>query len=387
MTVKHPVLAHVALGYAPLYDKQRQVMGTRLSVLPLKPDASLPAAALLAVVLEALPPDNKPGVLSVPQEAALGELLASALPTHIALEVPAFLTGSLPLDEHKGLLLKGASSGPLGSARSAFKASELDLDDLRRGAKDANGLPLWCNVVRSSPEAVEAFERGAQAVFGLPVDGHFEPLPGKPAKSEVTADLAVIVDLMGQVDKEAPLERMEATLKRDASLSFKLLRYLNSAAFGLPVEVSSFRHAMMLLGYPRLKRWLALLLTTASKDNTMRPVMWAALRRGLLMEEFSKSLQDSDAKDEMFICGLFSLLDHLLKTPFSLLLQAIPMPERVRQALVEDAGPYAPYLSLVRAMESESAHDVRDACEALMLSPAEANHALLQALAKGAQLD
>ncbi|MFN7695108.1 MAG: EAL and HDOD domain-containing protein [Burkholderiales bacterium] len=387
MTVKHPVLAHVALGFAPLYDKQRQLMGTRLSVLPLKPDSAIPAEALLAAVVEALPAEKKPGVLSVPQEAALAELLASALPPHLALEVPAFLAGSLPLEAHKGLLLKGASSGPLGPVRSAFKATELDLDDLRRGAKDVNGLPLWCNVVRSAAEAEEAFQRGALAVFGLPVDGHFEPPPGKSVKSQVTADLAVIVDLMGQVDKEAPLDRMEATLKRDASLSFKLLRYLNSAAFGLPVEVSSFRHAMMLLGYPRLKRWLALLLTTASKDNTMRPVMWAALRRGLLMEEFSKSLDDSDAKDEMFICGLFSLLDHLLKAPFSTLLQAIPMPERVRQALMEDAGPYAPYLTLVQAMESESAHDVRGACEALMISPSEANHALLQALAKGAQLD
>ena len=192
---------------------------------------------------------------------------------------------------------------------------------------------------------------------------------------------------MSQVDKELPLDRMEATLKRDASLSFKLLRYLNSAAFGLPVEVTSFRHAMMLLGYPRLKRWLALLLTTASKDNAMRPVMWAALRRGLVMEELSKALQDSEAKDEMFICGLFSLLDHLLKTPFAQLLQAIPMPERVRQALVDGSGPYAPYLGLVRAMESESAFDFKDACEALMLGPAEANQALLTALAKGAQLD
>ena len=48
MTVKHPALAHLALGYAPLYDKQRQVMGTRLSLLPLKPDAPLAAAPLLA---------------------------------------------------------------------------------------------------------------------------------------------------------------------------------------------------------------------------------------------------------------------------------------------------------------------------------------------------
>ena len=119
--------------------------------------------------------------------------------------------------------------------------------------------------------ATSAVSAGLALAFGLVV-------------STGTADLSVIVELMSQVDKELPLDRMEATLKRDASLSFKLLRYLNSAAFGLPVEVTSFRHAMMLLGYPRLKRWLALLLTTASKDNAMRPVMWAALRRGLVMD-------------------------------------------------------------------------------------------------------
>ncbi len=386
MTVKHPVLAQLALGYAPLYDKQRQVMGTRLSLLPLKPDAELPAAAVLAAVLEGLPPEHKPGVLGLPQEAALNALLGAGVPPHLALELPAFLAAGMTLEGLKGQLLKGASNAPLAS-RGAFKATELDLDDLRRGIKDPNGLPLWCNAVRSAPEADEAFQRGAVAVFGLPVDGSYEPPPGKTVKSEITADLSVIVELMSQVDKELPLDRMEATLKRDASLSFKLLRYLNSAAFGLPVEVTSFRHAMMLLGYPRLKRWLALLLTTASKDNAMRPVMWAALRRGLVMEELSKALQDSEAKDEMFICGLFSLLDHLLKTPFAQLLQAIPMPERVRQALVDGSGPYAPYLGLVRAMESESAFDFKDACEALMLGPAEANQALLTALAKGAQLD
>lgn len=384
---KHPILAHLAIGYAPLYDKQRQVMGTRLSLLPLKPDADLPAAAVLAVAAEALPADHKPGVLNVPQEAALDGLLAAGVPAHLALELPAFLLSRLSVAGAKGQLLKGASSGALGDARAAFKAVELDLDDLRRGVKEPSGLPLWCNAVRSAAEADEAFQRGAVAVFGLPVDGSFEPPAGKTVRNEITADLAVIVDLISQVDKEAPLDKMEATLKRDASLSFKLLRYLNSAAFGLPVEVTSFRHAMLLLGYPRLKRWLALLLATASKDNAMRPVMWAALRRGLLMEELSKSLQDSDAKDEMFICGLFSLLDHLLKAPFAQLLQAIPMPERVRQALVEDAGPYAAYLQLVRAMEGESAFDIRQACEALMLSPSEVNHALLNALVKGAQLD
>lgn len=381
----HPVLSQLALGYAPLYDRQRQVLGTRLSLLPLKPDVHLPADALLAVANVALPADHKAGVLNVPHEDALAKLLEAGMPPHIALELPAFLLERLPLGNGHGHVLKGSAVSA--DARSAFKASELDLDDLRRGIKPSSGLPLWCNAVRSAAEANEAFQHGAVAVLGLPVSGALEPQQAKPGRSEITADLAVIVDLMSQVDKEAPLDRMEATLKRDASLSFKLLRYLNSAAFGLPVEVTSFRHAMMLLGYPRLKRWLALLLTTASKDNSMRPVMWSALRRGLLMEELSKGLRDADAKDEMFICGLFSLLDHLLKTPFAQLLVSIPVPEAVQQALVDATGPYAPYLQLARAMEGESMFDVRDACDALLLDPGEANLALINALAKGAQLD
>ena len=384
---KHPVLAQLALGFAPLYDKQRQVLATRISCIPLKPDASIDTAALLAAVAEAMP--DKPVVLNVPQEAALQGLLAQALPANMALEIPAFLaTGLAPaLEGHKGHLLKGAGPAPLGVERAAFKAAELDLDDLRRGVQDPNRLPLWCNVVRSGPEAGEAFERGAAAVFGLPVEGHYEAPAGAPSKGEVSADLQVIIILMGQVDQGESAEKMEATLKRDPGLAFKLLRYMNSAAFGLPVEVTSFRHAMMLLGLNRLKRWLALLLATASKDSTMRPVMWAALRRGLLMEELSKSLQDSDAKDEMFICGLFSLLDHLLKTPVAKLLESIPCPERVRQALVDNSGPYQPFLQLVHAIEIESVFDYREATEALMLSPLELNHAVLSCLHKGAQLE
>jgi EAL and modified HD-GYP domain-containing signal transduction protein len=56
-------------------------------------------------------------------------------------------------------------------------------------------------------------------------------------------------------------------LKNDPTLAFRLLRYINSPAFGLRVEVTRFRHAIMLLGYQRLKRWLALLLASASKDR------------------------------------------------------------------------------------------------------------------------
>jgi len=148
--------------------------------------------------------------------------------------------------------------------------------------------------------------------------------------------MQAIVKLIHQVDKEEPIEKLENTLKLDPALAFKLLRYINSPAFGLRVEISSFRHAIMMLGYKRLKRWLALLLATASKDVNLRPVMFAAVRRGLLMEELVRSTGDEEMRNEMFICGVFSLLDRMFQQPFATLLDTIPPPLLASRSIIWD---------------------------------------------------
>lgn len=390
-TSTHPILGQVALGFAPMIDKQRQVMATRLTVMPLRPDARLAAADLNAAVAEVWPGGS--AVLNVLQEELLGALLAEPPAAHILLEVPAFLAPAhaeallaLRKAGHT-LVLKGRASQALPpELQACFKYQAQDLEEDRQQPLPAGPAKLITGL--RGAEAVDAaFGLGAAAVLGWPVaDEPFEPAPGA-ARSEIQADLQVIVQLMSQVDQGEDIDKLEATLKRDPSLAFKLLRYMNSAAFGLSVEVSSFRHAIMLLGMARLKRWLALLLTTASKDHALRPVMFGALRRGLMMEELAQSMDDREMRDEMFICGLFSLLDHMLKQPFGKLLQSIPVPERVRQALVDSTGPYRPYLDLVRAIEAESGFDYRAAAEQLMLGAEEINHAVLRALAKAGQLE
>ena len=394
MNSSHAILGQLAAGYAPLVDKQREIGATRLTLFALRPDAALDAGALLTAVVDAFPASAL--VLNVAHEGLLRDLLAQELPANVQLELPTFLATDATLADAlraraaKGtvLLIKGRPPATMDPALlGLFKKLVLDLDEARQGPVALpRGAALVHAGARSAADFDESFRLGAQAVMGWPMQGEFEPAPGAP-RSEVQADLQVIVELMSRVDQGEDIERLEQTLKRDPSLAFKLLRYMNSAAFGLSVEVSSFRHAIMLLGYARLKRWLALLLATASKDHSMRPVMYAALRRGLLMEELAKGMAEAELRDEMFICGLFSLLDHMLRQPFARLLQSIPVPERVRQALVERTGPYQPYLDLVHAIENESVFDYRAAADALMLGAEEINHALLRALYKAAQLE
>ena len=91
--------------------------------------------------------------------------------------------------------------------------------------------------------------------------------------------------------------------------------------------------------------------------------------------------------NEMFICGVFSLLDRLLRQPMAELLKSVPAPERVSDALLDRGGPFGPYLELVRAVENESPWDLREAADRVFLSPAEVNRALLRALASAQQLE
>jgi EAL and modified HD-GYP domain-containing signal transduction protein len=182
--------------------------------------------------------------------------------------------------------------------------------------------------------------------------------------------------------------QLEGVLRRDPTLAFRLMRYLNSPAFGLTVEINSFGHALMLLGHQRLKRWLALLLASSAKGVNAKPLMYAAVRRGLLMEELARaSGGDAEMRSEMFICGVFSLLDRLLNQPMKELLPTVPVPERVAQALRDDAGPYAPMLHLVQAVELGTVFDIREKAEALLLGPVVINRAVLAALNAARQLD
>jgi c-di-GMP phosphodiesterase len=395
---EHPILGQVVLGYSPMIDRQRSVTATRLTVFPVRPDLTLDAPALLRALAEAWPAEGQDALLlNLASEALLRDSLASETPLNFALEVPAFMAGdpqheaALAATHARGaaLYLKGRPGGELPrTVLACFRHSIIGFaEDRRTGADAPDGTPRSVGFVQSgvtrASEVEESFRRGAVAVLGWPID----EAVGKGSGKTVAPDLKVIVELMNRVDREEPIDRLEAVLKNDPTLAFRLVRYINSAAFGLRVEISSFRHAIMMLGYQKLKRWLALLLASASTDMNMKPVMFAAVRRGLFMEELVRSAGDEQMGSEMFICGVFSLLDVMMGQSFDQLLKSIPVPQDVFDALVQGSGRYRPYMDLVRAVEHESLFDIREAAETLMLSGAEVNRALLRALIAARQLD
>jgi EAL and modified HD-GYP domain-containing signal transduction protein len=389
MSLDHPVLDQVVLGASTLFDVKRAPYAARLTVFPQRPDAPIDAAGLLSVIDAVAPPEAGPLMLSIAHEGALRTVLAAPTAPHLMLEVPGFMLsdpGFATLLEERvatGLSLVLGGRVPEGAPAALwalFRHVTVDRAHVRDPLPNGSGAkPLQRLFVGADGPAMSAgaLKAGFTAVAGWPLG---EAPTGDSRAKSVPAGVTTVVDLMQRVDREEPAEKLEAVVKNDPSLAFRLMRYLNSPGFGLSVEISSFRHALMILGYQRLKRWLALLVTSAVDDPDLKPLMHLAVRRGLLMEEIARPGGDDALRNELFICGVFSTLDHMLGQPFDKLLKTIPVQDSVEQALAADTGPCAPFLAIARAVEQESAYDIREAAAALMLSVGDVNRALAKSL-------
>lgn len=188
---------------------------------------------------------------------------------------------------------------------------------------------------------------------------------------------AQIVRLLNLVRNNADVKDIEAVLKQDVALSYKLLRYINSAGFGLMCEIQSFRHAVSILGYNNLNKWLSLLLVTASRDPSAPALMQAAIARGRFMEEIGASYFDRADKDNLFITGAFSLLHTLLGASMETLLEEMHLPSAISDALVQGEGEFASFLTLARHCEGFDATRLGEQAQRLHLEPAKINRALL----------
>jgi EAL and modified HD-GYP domain-containing signal transduction protein len=191
---------------------------------------------------------------------------------------------------------------------------------------------------------------------------------------------------MERVRGEADVKELESLFKKDVALTFKLLRYINSAGFGLSCEVQSIRHAVSILGLQPLYRWLTLLMVTAGGAPTMPTLARMAITRGRLCELIGKACLSKGDQDNLFIVGVFSLLPAFLEMPMEQVLERIVIPEKLADALADRTGIYGPFLALAEAVESGNGEQLENLASSLMVTPDQVSQAHLQALAWVEQL-
>lgn len=223
------------------------------------------------------------------------------------------------------------------------------------------------------------FEACAARRVPVMVDGSCGSPPVKGPRRALQPESLLIVALMQMLQRNEDVREIEAALKHDAALTYRLLRHINSPAISAGVEITSLRHAVSMLGYSPLFRWLSLLLATSNAKVTPPFLMKKAIMRGRFVELLGQTLLGPNHSDNLFLVGMFSFVDQLLGISMTDMLEKVQLAEPVQRAILEREGIYGPFLALALACESD-AGEAAALAEALFVSANQVNAAHLLAM-------
>jgi EAL and modified HD-GYP domain-containing signal transduction protein len=230
-------------------------------------------------------------------------------------------------------------------------------------------------------DSLEEFECCRGAPFALFQGGFLTRRENWPPQPQMNPQRARLAQLMQKLQRGGELGEIAAELRHSPELSYRLLRYINSAGMGLSTRIASIEQALLILGREKLYRWLTLLLFSAGQGGAVdATLLEQALVRARFMELLAPDSASSVQRDELFIVGVFSLLDVLLKLPLSVALEPLALPETINDALLRDRGPLASRLRLVVAAEAHDDAAMADAALALALKVDTVNARHMEAL-------
>lgn len=173
----------------------------------------------------------------------------------------------------------------------------------------------------------------------------------RPAQALPARQMAYVNLLTALNRASLTIAELEDLVKRDVSLAYRVLRSVNSAAFGGGREITSIRQALVLLGIDQVRKWASVWSMAGLGGGNVSETMSLALIRARCCELIGKRLSGTEAADQMFLLGLCSLLDTILSRPMEVAIADVQVPADVRDALLGERNFARVVLDAVIAVE------------------------------------
>ncbi len=199
-------------------------------------------------------------------------------------------------------------------------------------------------------ETREEFLAAKKAGF-VYFQGYFFRKPEIMKAHEIAGNQLNYVRMLQVVSKpDLDPREIENAIKGEASLCYRLLRYMNSAIFGFANEIHSVRHALSMLGEREVRRWVRLVVTLSAGQNRSSEIVLSALVRARFCELLSPKIQHGDS--DLFLLGLLSLMDSILEIPMAEVLEKVPIDQETKAVLLGGGSRLRPLYQLMLAQES-----------------------------------
>jgi c-di-GMP-related signal transduction protein len=234
-----------------------------------------------------------------------------------------------------------------------------------------------CKMLAEKLETPHEFQQARDMGFEY-FQGYFFCRPEVVIGREVPASRLHYVRLLEMVSRrEIDLRELEKLLKQEASISYRLLRYLNSPLFGFSLEIKSLRHAIVVLGEREIRRWIRLVVAVGAAEQTCSELVVMGLARARFCELLSDRMK---SEADVFLMGLLSMMDAILEVSMDALLEKLPVDHETKAVLLGQESGLRPLYRLMLAQESGEWEEATALSKQLKLRDEEVASSWFQAL-------
>jgi len=222
-----------------------------------------------------------------------------------------------------------------------------------------------CRMLAEKIETQAEFARARDLGFAY-FQGYFFRRPEMMNTRDMPANRLNYLKMLQEVSRaDLNVEALEKLIKAEASVCYRLLRYLNSAIFSFQSEVHSVRHALSMLGERETRRWVRLVAAVGAGQEKSSDLVLSALVRGRFGELLSPRVPHGES--DLFLLGLLSLIDAMLEMPMEEVLEKIPLDHATKAVLLGQPSELRPVFQLMLAHESGEWHAAAELSQRLHL--------------------
>lgn len=225
----------------------------------------------------------------------------------------------------------------------------MSFDEIEQVIEDISDFPD-IKLLAEKVETQEEFEKCKEMGF-VYFQGYFFSKPEMVKTKTLSPAQMTLAELLYETSTpEIDLPKITQIFERDVNLSYKLLRYTNSAAFKRRAEISTIKQALVVLGKYELKKFLSLLFTASVSDEKPMELLNLAMVRARFCENLA-SIEGSADSSMAFLTGMMSLIDAILDQSIETVMEQLPLSAEIKEALINKNGILAEYLALALAYE------------------------------------